>query len=138
MRRQDCGQITDGACAVVLARREFAAEHARACGAQLARCRASWAGATATPACARRQARAQRRRSRGFPHVRDTIADAFRRAGIADVRESTASRPTTASPSTEYMAIDHFGITAPGQSWQAVESGLIERGGTLPMNRAAA
>jgi spoIIIJ-associated protein len=28
--------------------------------------------------------------------------------------------------STEYMAIDHFGITAPGQSWQAIENGDIE------------
>ena len=32
------------------------------------------------------------------------------------------------------MAIDHFGITAPGESWKAIESGLIERGGALPMN----
>ena len=26
---------------------------------------------------------------------------------------------------TEYMAIDHFGITAPGESWKAVEEGTI-------------
>ena len=32
------------------------------------------------------------------------------------------------------MALDHFGITPPGQSWQAIESGLIERGGRLPVN----
>ena len=32
------------------------------------------------------------------------------------------------------MAIDHFGITPPGQSWQAVESGLIEFGSKLPIN----
>jgi acetyl-CoA C-acetyltransferase len=35
---------------------------------------------------------------------------------------------------TEYMAIDHFGITAPGESWKAVESGLIEPTGDLPVN----
>jgi acetyl-CoA C-acetyltransferase len=35
---------------------------------------------------------------------------------------------------TEYMAIDHFGITAPGESWKAIESGLIERDGDLPIN----
>jgi acetyl-CoA C-acetyltransferase len=35
---------------------------------------------------------------------------------------------------TEYMAIDHLGITAPGESWKAIENGSIERGGALPIN----
>ncbi|MDE2395167.1 MAG: thiolase domain-containing protein, partial [Burkholderiales bacterium] len=35
---------------------------------------------------------------------------------------------------TEYVAIDHYGITPPGQSWQAVDSGLIDFGGKLPIN----
>jgi acetyl-CoA C-acetyltransferase len=34
-RRQDCGQITDGACALVLACPRFAAEHARRTGVPL-------------------------------------------------------------------------------------------------------
>ena len=32
------------------------------------------------------------------------------------------------------MAIDHFGLTEPGQSWRAVEAGDIEMGGRLPVN----
>jgi acetyl-CoA C-acetyltransferase len=32
------------------------------------------------------------------------------------------------------MAIDHFGITAPGESWKAIEDGVIERSGALPIN----
>ena len=32
------------------------------------------------------------------------------------------------------LAIDHFGLTAPGQSWQAVEEGWIEDGGRCPIN----
>jgi acetyl-CoA C-acetyltransferase len=32
------------------------------------------------------------------------------------------------------MAIDHFGLTAPGASWQAVEEGVITLGGKLPIN----
>ncbi len=32
------------------------------------------------------------------------------------------------------MAIDHFGLTAPGQSWQAVEDGSIEPLGRCPVN----
>lgn len=32
------------------------------------------------------------------------------------------------------MAIDHFGITDPGESWRAIESGDIEIGGRIPVN----
>jgi acetyl-CoA C-acetyltransferase len=32
------------------------------------------------------------------------------------------------------MAIDHFGITAPGESWKAIEEGRLERDGSIPMN----
>jgi acetyl-CoA C-acetyltransferase len=35
---------------------------------------------------------------------------------------------------TEYMAIDHLGLTAPGESWKAIEAGDIEMGGKLPIN----
>jgi acetyl-CoA C-acetyltransferase len=32
------------------------------------------------------------------------------------------------------MAIDHFGITEPGESWKAIERGDLERDGATPMN----
>jgi acetyl-CoA C-acetyltransferase len=32
------------------------------------------------------------------------------------------------------MAIDHFGLTKPGCNGDAVDSGITERGGALPMN----
>ena len=32
------------------------------------------------------------------------------------------------------MAIDHFGLTAPGESWKAIEDGTIDFGGRLPIN----
>ena len=35
---------------------------------------------------------------------------------------------------SEYLAIDHFGITAPGESWKAVAEGAIARGGRIPVN----
>ncbi|MBW8730570.1 MAG: thiolase domain-containing protein, partial [Terrabacter sp.] len=35
---------------------------------------------------------------------------------------------------TEYLAIDHIGITGPGESWKAVEDGSIALGGRLPIN----
>jgi len=35
---------------------------------------------------------------------------------------------------TEYMAIEHFGITKPGEAWKAIEEGIIEKSGALPIN----
>ena len=35
---------------------------------------------------------------------------------------------------SEYMAIDHFGITEPGESWKAVENGDLARDGAIPVN----
>ena len=32
------------------------------------------------------------------------------------------------------MAIDHSGLTAPGESWKAVEDGRIAPGGDFPIN----
>ena len=69
-----------------------------------------------------------------FPHVRATITDAWRRAGIAGVGELDAIETHDCMTPSEYMAIDHFGITGPGESWKAIEEGEIERGGRIPVN----
>ena len=135
VRRQDCGQITDGACALVLASGEFAARYAARRGARLGQLPRiqGWGHRNAGLRYHDKIARS-RDEALVFPHVRDTILDAFRRAGIADVMQLDGIETHDCFSITEYMAIDHFGITAPGQSWQAVESGLIERGGRLPVN----
>ena len=33
-----------------------------------------------------------------------------------------------------FFALNHFGITKPGESWKAIESGEIEIGGKIPIN----
>ena len=77
-------------------------------------------------------------RSRGdvyvFPHVRKAITDAWRRAGIAGIEGLDGIETHDCFTSTEYMAIDHFGLTPPGQSGRAVEEGTIELGGRCPVN----
>jgi acetyl-CoA C-acetyltransferase len=35
---------------------------------------------------------------------------------------------------SEYMAIDHFGLTGPGESWKAIEEGVVELSGKMPVN----
>ena len=69
-----------------------------------------------------------------FPHVRQTIEDAWRRAGLSGIDAIDGVETHDCFTTTEYMAIDHLGLTAPGQSWQAVEDGRIERGGSCPVN----
>jgi acetyl-CoA C-acetyltransferase len=134
-RRQDCGQITDGAAALVIAGARFAAEHAKRLGLKpraLPRI-LGWGHRNAPLKLKDKLARAAGS-SYVFPHVRQTITEAFARAGIAEVNALDGIETHDCFTTTEYMAIDHFGITPPGQSWQAVADGRIEFGGKLPVN----
>ncbi len=135
IRRQDCGQVTDGAAIVFLASAERAARYAREHGLKLEdlpRLR-GWGHRTA-PITYSAKIEASRGAEYIFPHVRGTITDAFRRAGIASVDEIDAIETHDCFTTTEYMAIDHFGITAPGESWKAVENGDIDMAGRIPIN----
>jgi len=130
-RRQDCGQITDGACAMVLASGSFA----RAQGldtSSLPRI-AGWGHRNAGL-----RLKDKFERSRGaayvFPHVRQTIEEAWRRAEITGIEAINGVETHDCFTTTEYVAIDHLGLSAPGQSWQAIDDGLIERGGPCPVN----
>ncbi len=134
-RRQDCGQITDGACAVVLSSARFAQEHARHRGAAIAGLPriAGWGHRNAG---LKLKDKLERSRDAAyvFPHVRQTIEDAWRRAGVADISAMQGVETHDCFTTTQYMAIDHLGLTAPGQSWQAVEDGRIEATGSCPIN----
>ncbi len=131
LRRFDCSQITDGGAGVVLVSDDWLRDHPRRGPSG-----GSTAGATAPSGLGLRQKldRSARRRSvRAAPRPR-----------------RGASTPSTArtSPSTtvdgfevhdcftpsEYLAIDHIGLTGPGESWKAIENGEIEIGGRLPIN----
>lgn len=135
IRRQDCGQVTDGAAAVILASPAFAARWAQQRGIDLADVPriTGWGHTTAHLKLA---AKLQRSAADAyvFPHVRLAIHDAFRRAQIADVFALDGIETHDCFTATEYMAIDHFGLTEPGQSWRAIEDGTIDFGGKLPVN----
>ena len=69
-----------------------------------------------------------------FPSVRKAMMDALRRAEMPDIYACDGVEVHDCFSITEYMAIDHFGITPPGESWRAVEDGTIALGGKLPVN----
>ncbi|MEN9774394.1 MAG: hypothetical protein RL322_1464 [Pseudomonadota bacterium] len=134
-RRQDCGQITDGACALVLASGRFAAEHARRHAIQADRLPriSGWGHRTAG---IRLKEKFERNRDDAyvFPHVRQAIIEAWARAGVAGPDALDLIETHDCFTTTEYMAIDHFGLTPPGASGQAIEEGTIEMGGRCPIN----
>lgn len=129
-RRQDCGQITDGAAALVLASRAFAADWVRRTGRKAARI-AGWGHRNAGLRFKDKLAHAGEHL---FPHVRRAIEDAWRRAGIGGIEAVSGVETHDCFTTTEYIALDHLGLTEPGQSWQAIEDGSIERGGRCPVN----
>ena len=134
-RRQDCGQITDGACGVVLASARFAQAHARRQGRgveSLARI-AGWGHRNAGLRLKDKIARSADA-PYVFPHLRQALEDTWRRAGVSGVEAMDGIETHDCFTTTEYMAIDHLGLTPPGQSWQAVEDGRIEPGGSCPVN----
>lgn len=134
-RKLDCGQVTDGAAVIFLASPRRAAEYAKARGLRLedlARIR-GW-GHRSAPIPYADKIRASAGQPYVFPQVRRAVEDARRRAGVADLSEIHVVETHDCFAMTEYMAIDHLGLTAPGESWKAVEAGTIEMGGALPIN----
>jgi acetyl-CoA C-acetyltransferase len=130
LRRTDCSQVTDGTAGLVLVSGRFLAERLR--GRRAARI-AGWGHGTAGLALQPKFDRSQGE-PYVFPHVRAVVTDAFRRAGIPDVSAIDAIETHDCFSMSEYMAIDHFGITEPGESWKAIENGELERDGATPVN----
>ena len=67
-------------------------------------------------------------------HVRRAITDAHGLAGIAGIGDVDCVETHDCMTPSEYLAIDHLGITAPGESWKAIEDGRIGRDGLIPVN----
>ena len=130
LRRNDCCQITDGGAGIVLVSARWLREHGREGeGSRITGWGHQTVGLPMAP-------KLERSRGRDFvmPHVRKAITDAWSRAGIAGVDDLDLIETHDCMTPSEYMAIDHFGITPPGKSWQAIESGALARDGRIPVN----
>lgn len=131
LRRHDCSQITDGGAAVVLVSDRWLRRH----GAPAAHWStiAGWGHRSASLALAPKLAES-RDDLYVLPHVRATIVEAFGRARIDSCWDLDLIETHDCFTPSEYMAIDHFGITQPGESWQAIDDGVITKEGRLPVN----
>ncbi|MGI4876722.1 MAG: acetyl-CoA acetyltransferase [Janthinobacterium lividum] len=133
-RKMDCGQVTDGTAVVFLASPARAGEYAAKRGIALHSLpRITGWGHRSAPIGYAQKIRNSRDEAYVFPQVRRAIVDARARAGI-NLDAIDLIETHDCFTATEYMAIDHLGITAPGESWKAIEDGTIERGGVLPVN----
>ena len=135
LRKLDCGQITDGAACVVLASEALAREHAGRLGVKLADIpRIKGWGHRSAPLLLEHKLALSEGQPLLFPHAAATLSEAVGRAGFGDIFELDGLETHDCFTITEYMAIDHAGLTAPGESWKAVEEGVIERDGAFPVN----
>jgi acetyl-CoA C-acetyltransferase len=129
----DSSQVTDGAVAVILASEEFAKQWAARNKKKLEEIPRiqGWGHATAPILFEDKVAESG---EYTLPHTRRAITDAFRRAGLKDVWDLSGIETHDCFTTSEYMAIDHFGLTKPGESWKAIEDGTIALDGKLPIN----
>lgn len=132
-RKSDCGRITDGASAVLLAGPRFAARWARRHPRRLLSTVRGWGHRTA-PLSLADKLTLSRDSEYMFPNMRAAIVDAYTRAGIAGPGDVDVIETHDCFTITEYVALDHFGLTKPGRAWEAVEDDRIGFNGSIPVN----
>ncbi|WP_431238860.1 acetyl-CoA acetyltransferase [Mycolicibacterium aichiense] len=129
IRRYDCSQMTDGGAGVVLVNDDFLRDHP---GVRPIGLIEGWGHRTVGLGL---QQKLDHDAANPYvlPHVRGAVHDAFGRAGVGLDDLDGIEVHDCFTPS-EYLAIDHIGLTGPGESWKAIENGEIEIGGRLPIN----
>ncbi|MFI5510308.1 acetyl-CoA acetyltransferase [Mycobacterium sp. NPDC051804] len=129
IRRFDCSQMTDGAAGIVLVTDDWLRDHptVRPIG------RIDGWGHRTVGLGLQQKLDHSADNPYVLPHVRTAVLDAFDRAQVTldDVDGFEVHDCFTPS---EYLAIDHIGLTGPGESWKAIENNEIEIGGLLPIN----
>ena len=136
MRKQDCGQVTDGAAVIILANEKVAKAYCDKRGLSLETLPyiEGWGHRTAPLLMQTKLEESAGTQDHIFPWTRKAITDAYARAGIIGPEQLDAIETHDCFSITEYMAIEHFGLTDPGEGWKAVESGMIDHSGALPIN----
>lgn len=139
IRITDCSQVTDGAVAVFFASEKFAREYAKRRNIPVEKIPyiMGWGHSTAPILFDEKAEEARAQKAKGeyiLPATRKAILDAYRRAGIRGPEDLDAVETHDCFTTSEYAAIEHFGLTPPGEAWKAIENGDIRLGGKLPFN----
>lgn len=131
----DCSQVTDGAVCIFLSSEKFAKEYSRRINKSFEDIPQiiGWGHTTASIEF-NQKINNSINSEYVLPITRKAITDAYQRANIKDCWELDVIETHDCFTTSEYMAIDHFGLTKPGESWKAIEQGVIEMKGKLPIN----
>ncbi|MFC3455412.1 acetyl-CoA acetyltransferase [Amycolatopsis speibonae] len=135
LRKNDCGRITDGAAAIVLASPRFAADWAKRVGRDLVEVPrlAGFGHRTAHLSLRGKLDRAEGHEYL-FPHLRGAVLDAYRRAKVSGAEEIDVVELHDCFTITALVALEHLGAAPPGTAGRLIESGAIARDGVLPVN----
>ncbi|MDM4719530.1 acetyl-CoA acetyltransferase [Micromonospora sp. WMMA1363] len=135
LRKTDCGRITDGAAAVILATREFTEAWAARRGIVLDDVAhiSGFGHRTDTLLLADKLHRA-RDDDYMFPHLRRTVADAFRRGGVDGIEDVDVVELHDCFSVTGLVTLEHLGLVSPGMGGEAILNGTTTRAGSLPVN----
>ncbi|EME52775.1 acetyl-CoA acetyltransferase [Amycolatopsis decaplanina] len=135
LRKNDCGRISDGAAAIVLASPAFAAEWAKRRRHDLAEVPrlAGFGHRTAHLSLRGKLDRAEGQEYL-FPHLRGAVLDAYRRAEVSGAEEMDVVELHDCFTITALVALEHLGAAPPGSAGRLIESGGIARDGVLPVN----
>lgn len=129
VRRFDCSQVTDGGAGLVLVSDAWLRDHPEV--RPIARIE-GWGHTTVGLPLAPKLVRSSDD-PYVMPHVRAAALAAFERART-DLEGIDGFEVHDCFAPSEYLAIDHLGLTGPGESWKAVENGDIALGGAFPIN----
>lgn len=131
----DCSQITDGSVCLYLCSEKYAREYAKKRNIDVSQIPVirGWSHKTAPIEFSKKIADSFSEEYI-LPVTRATILEALSRANLKDCWDLDLIETHDCFSSSEYMAIDHFGLTEPGQSWKAIEEEIVQFGGKLPVN----
>ncbi|EAY30312.1 acetyl-CoA acetyltransferase [Microscilla marina] len=136
IRKSDCSRITDGAAVVFLASETYARKYAQQRGISFESLPyiKGWGHRTAPMLL---QDKLQNKVPQGaypFPHLHHTIQEALTRANLPSSQVLDAIETHDCFTISEYVALEHFGLAAPGEAWKVIENGSFNLGGTIPVN----
>jgi acetyl-CoA C-acetyltransferase len=136
IRRMDCGQITDGAAAVILASPRVAEAYASRTGQKLDDIpRIMGWGHRTSHMPLEDKLEASRGQRWVFPHLRGTLEDAWRSAGVEGPRGVDCYEVHDCFSITGYSIVDHLGLVDRGEeAFAPIEDGTVLAGGALPLN----
>jgi len=137
LRKSDCARITDGAATLFLASASYAKQYANKHGLSLDSLPyiKGWGHSTASIQLQTKLIQAKEDKVHyPFPHLHSTIQHALKGAGLSSANELDAIETHDCFTISEYIAIEHFGLAAPGEAWKKIEDGTISMKGSLPIN----